>query len=112
MASQNLSFLAQNYKLSSDNLTYNFQALVLEFEPHSVKTFSFCSFLCYSKLFLWSVAIWRKVPQNSNNKPWAYICSKGFYGGLIFGGSIFMEGLIIGGNFVFQNGLDLTIKTA
>ena len=26
--------------------------------------------------------------------------------------SLFSEGLIIGGNFAFQNGLDLTIKTA
>ena len=29
-----------------------------------------------------------------------------------FQGSLFSEGLIIGGNFAFQNGLDLTIKTA
>ena len=29
-----------------------------------------------------------------------------------FRGSLFLEGLIIGGNFVFQNGLVLTIKTA
>ena len=29
-----------------------------------------------------------------------------------FWGSLFSEGLIIGGNFAFQNGLDLTIKTA
>ena len=29
-----------------------------------------------------------------------------------FRGSLFSEGLIIGGNFAFQNGLDLTIKTA
>ena len=29
----------------------------------------------------------------------------------LFSGSLFLEGLI-GGNFVFQNGLDLTIKTA
>ena len=36
------------------------------------------------------------------NKPWAYVCSKG----------LFSEGLIIGGNFVFQNRLGLTIKTA
>ena len=27
-------------------------------------------------------------------------------------GSLFSEGLIIGGNFVFQNGLDSTMKTA
>ena len=30
----------------------------------------------------------------------------------LFPGSLFLEGLIIGGNFAFQNGLDLTIKTA
>ena len=29
-----------------------------------------------------------------------------------FQGSLFSEGLIIGGNFAFQNGLDLTVKTA
>ena len=29
-----------------------------------------------------------------------------------FQGSLFSEGLIIGGNFAFQNGLDLTTKTA
>ena len=28
-----------------------------------------------------------------------------------FRGSLFSEGLIIGGNFAFQNGSDLTIKT-
>ena len=48
------------------------------------------------------------MPLNSDNKPWAYICSKGFFAGLIFGGAY----LIIGGNFAFQNGLDLAIKTA
>ena len=30
----------------------------------------------------------------------------------LFSGSLFSEGFIIGGNFVFQNGLDLTIRTA
>jgi len=29
----------------------------------------------------------KTTPKNSNNKPWAYICSKGFFGGLIFGNS-------------------------
>ena len=29
-----------------------------------------------------------------------------------FRGSLFSEGLITGGNFAFQNGLSLTIKTA
>ena len=29
-----------------------------------------------------------------------------------FRGSLFSEGLLIGGNFAFQNGLDLTIQTA
>ena len=32
--------------------------------------------------------------------------------GLSVRGSLFSEELIIGGNFAFQNGLDLTIKTA
>ena len=35
--------------------------------------------------------------------PWAYTCSKDY---------LSSEGLIIGGNFAFQNGLDLTMKTA
>ena len=34
------------------------------------------------------------------------------FAGLIFGGSIFSEGRIIGKNFAFQNGLGSTIKTA
>ena len=49
---------------------------------------------------------------NSDNEPWAYICSKGYFAGLIFGGNLFSEGLIIGRNFAFPNGLGLTIKTA
>ena len=34
---------------------------------------------------------------NSDNKPWAYICSNGFFAGLILGGNLFLEGLVIGG---------------
>ena len=30
----------------------------------------------------------------------------------LFSGNLSLEGLIIGGNFAFQNGFDLTIKTA
>ena len=33
------------------------------------------------------------------------------FGGAYFRGSLFSEGLIIGRNFAFQNGLGLTIKT-
>ena len=38
-------------------------------------------------------------------KIWAYICPKGYFGGIIFG-----EGLIIGGSFALQNGFGLTIR--
>ena len=37
---------------------------------------------------------------------------KAFFGWVYFRGSMFSEGLIIGRNFPFQNGLGLTIKTA
>ena len=30
------------------------------------------------------------IPQNSDNKPWAYVYSKGFLPGLIFAGSYFL----------------------
>ena len=43
------------------------------------------------------------ITEKSDNKPWAYICSKGFLLGL------FSEGLVIGRNFAFQNGLGLSI---
>ena len=44
------------------------------------------------------------LKKNSDNKPWAYICSKGFLVGL------FSEGLIIGGNFVFSKWVGLVNK--
>ena len=31
---------------------------------------------------------------NSNNKPWAYICPKGFCGGLILGEAYFQKSLL------------------
>ena len=40
-----------------------------------------------------------------------FICSKGFFAGLILGGAYFQGG-VSGGNLAFQNGLGLTIKTA
>ena len=46
-----------------------------------------------------------------NNKSCAYICSKGFFGELIFWRVYFSEGLAIGRNFAFQNGFGLSIKT-
>ena len=54
----------------------------------------------------------RTIPEYSDNKPWAYICSEGFFCWAYFRGSLFSKGLIIGTNFAFQNGLGLTIKTA
>ena len=38
--------------------------------------------------------------------------SKDFFGGLNFQGSLFAEGLIVGGNFAFHNRLDFKITTA
>ena len=37
---------------------------------------------------------------------------KRLFGGLIFGTAYFVEGLITGWDFAFQNGLDLTRKSA
>ena len=54
----------------------------------------------------------RTIPEYSDNKPWAYICSEGFFCWAYFRGSLFSKGLIIGTNFAFQTGLGLTIKTA
>ena len=39
---------------------------------------------------------WREVrigeiPSNSDSKPWAYICSKGYFSGLIFEGAYWKE---------------------
>ena len=41
---------------------------------------------------------------NSDNKPWAYICSKGCFAGLIFGGAYFQRGLILEGILCFKMG--------
>ena len=52
-----------------------------------------------------------KYRKNSDNKPWAYICSKGFTAGLIF------EELIFGGacywkkSLRFQMGLEIAKNT-
>ena len=40
--------------------------------------------------------------QNSDNKPWAYICSKGFFAGLIFGGANFRRVLLLEGILRFK----------
>ena len=36
------------------------------------------------------------IPENSDNRPWA--SSKGFFGGLIFGGAYFQRGLLLEGS--------------
>ena len=54
------------------------------------------------------VISYRKIPIIS---PGLIFVQKVF-GWAYFWGSIFLEGLIIGRNFAFQNGLGLTIKTA
>ena len=41
---------------------------------------------------------------NSNNKPWAYICSKGVFAGLIFGRAYFRRGLLLEGILRFKMG--------
>ena len=51
---------------------------------------------------------YRKIPIIS---PRLIFVQKAFLLGL-FSGELFSEGLIIGRNFAFQNGLGLTIKTA
>ena len=51
---------------------------------------------------------YRKIPLVS---PGIIFVQKTFFW-TYFRGSLFSEGLIIGGNFAFQNGLDLTMKTA
>ena len=55
-----------------------------------------------------------RIPLKSNNKHWAYICPKDFFGGLFRGGrgGLFSDGIFIGGNIAFDNGLGFTIKTA
>ena len=58
--------------------------------------------------------------SGNTNSPWACIweglLSEGYlrlrFKGAYFQEGLFSEGLIIGGNFTFQNGLGLTIKTA
>ena len=52
---------------------------------------------------------YRKIPIIS---PRLIFVQKGFFCWAYFRGSLFLEGLIIGRNFAFQNGLGLTIKTA
>ena len=56
---------------------------------------------CYRRCWLENEAL----PQNSDNKPWAYICSKGFFAGLIFGGAYFRRGLLLDGILRFKMGL-------
>ena len=50
-------------------------------------------------------ACWAKIPKNSDNKPWAYTCSKGFFAGLIFGGAYFQRALLLEGILHFKMGL-------
>ena len=42
--------------------------------------------------------------KNSHNKPRAYICSKSFFGRLIFGGAYILSGLLLEGIFHFKMG--------
>ena len=42
---------------------------------------------------------------SSDHKPWAYICSKGFFAGLILGGAYFRRGLSSEGILSFKMGL-------
>ena len=48
----------------------------------------------------------KEIPQNSDNKPWAYICSKRFFDGLIFGGAYYWK------EFCFSKWVGLDNKTA
>ena len=70
-----------------------------------VGRYPYICLLCSALYFHRNRAFWGAyILQNSDNKPWAYICSKGFFAGLI------SRELIIGGNFTFQNGSGWTIK--
>ena len=42
------------------------------------------------------------IPSNSDNKPWAYICSKSVFDALIFGGAYFHWGLLLEGILRFK----------
>ena len=53
------------------------------------------------------VVRYRKIPLISSG---LIFVQKALLLGLVLG-SLFSEGLIIGGNYAFQNGLDLTINT-
>ena len=53
-------------------------------------------------------ALYHKIPITS---PGLYLFKR-LFRWAYFHGRLFSEGLIIGGNFTFQNGLDLTVKTA
>ena len=46
--------------------------------------------------------LYQGLPLNSNNKLWVYICSKGFFAGLIFGGAYFRRGLLLEGILRFK----------
>ena len=48
-----------------------------------------------------------QVPLNSDNKPWAYICSKDSFAGLIFGGDYFRRGLLLEGILRFKMAMGL-----
>ena len=62
----------------------------------------------YITIYL-SFILYRKIPIISSGP---IFVQKDFFLGLFSGELQFSEGLIMGGNFSLQNGLDLTIETA
>ena len=42
------------------------------------------------------------IKTANSNSPWAYICSKSFFGGIIFGGAYFRRVLLLEGILCFK----------
>ena len=62
---------------------------LLPLTDHSSANCPWCSTrLSPEKLLVRNIVNW-KIPWNSVNKPWAYMCSKGLFGGLVFGGTYY-----------------------
>ena len=85
----------------------------------SCQCLSTCLFFFYLFFFFFSYFILGTTHRHyittygkvTNNKPWAYICSKGFLVGL-FSGELIFGGAYYWRDFASQNELGLTIKTA
>ena len=86
---------------------FSFGSLIVNLTSYQVSS-SFFSYLEFERI---TYMLSELHTLNSDNKPWAYICSKGFFAGLISGELVF-GGAYYWKEFCVQNGLGLTIKTA